>query len=223
MNDTFKMDSKFLDLLQKQRHECRDKRQKNRTYGPDELYQELYFHFLLFKHYLPRKVKTILDIGCGLGYIDVILSRELRKADLYLFDSMSSNNDKVYNFYNDLGLTREFLKLNGVDKRKIHLVDATSCGVSQEHNDNPEVFKDLPKMDLVVSCYAYGWHSRINKYIREVSELMNTGGLLVLDCKGSKTHGHYEREIGAIKDNGFEHIDSVQVFDGKYVMIARKI
>lgn len=217
---TFKTNNKFSELLYQQRHECRAKRQSIRKYSILELEQELLLHYDSFKKYLPR-LNNILDIGCGLGYIDIILHRNHPNAQLFLLDSMSSFEVKVNKFYNNLELTKEFLILNEVPNNQINLIDASTTGSNMFINQNPDILKELPKMDLVISCYAWGWHSRISKYIEEVSNQMNTGGVLVLDCKGSSSTPKCQFEIDKIKEHGFSILDMIDT-KGKYVVVALK-
>ncbi len=221
---SFIIDNKFQELLCKQRHECRSKRQRLKTFGMDELYQDLYRQYLLFKPYLLSETKNVLDIGCGLGYIDVVLNDHIPDLNFYLFDSHSTyeGKTKVGNFYNDLDMTRKFLILNGVGKKNTFLIDATPTGTGQVENLAPDILKELPKMDLVVSKFAWGWHSRISKYIKEVSDVMNPGGILSIDVKGT-LNDHYYGELEKVTSQGFEHIDSVQDQEGKVVLTARKL
>ncbi len=218
---TFLSNPKFDELLFKQRHQCRLKRQKVLKYGMDELYQELENHYQLFSKYL-LPVFNVLDLGCGLGYIDAVIFSHHKDANFYLLDSWKSVSHKVYNFYNDLSLTREFLELNGMPTNQIHLVDATPCGTSYYVNDAPEVFNIIPKIDLAISCYYLGWHATITKYIADISKVMNPGGLLVLDCKG-EVENFNQLNGPLILENGFEVVELIQMFQGKYILIARKL
>lgn len=223
MKNSFKSNDKFNDLLYKQRHECRAKRQKLRTYGMKELYQELCEEYKLFKDYLPKDLHRVLDIGCGLGYIDVVISDHNPDLSFYMFDAASSGDGKVYLFYNNLELTREFLTLNDIPNERITLIDATSTGIEQAKNQNPDVLKGLPPIDLVVSTYAWGWHSRIPKFIAEVSEVLRPGGRVIIEVKGDVGENHHQDNLETIKAHGFTHLDSIQVMKGKHLFIIEKI
>lgn len=222
MKDTFKSSEKFNTLLFSQRHECRSKRQKLRIYGMSELYQELSEEYQLFKDYLPSPLQNVLDIGCGLGYIDVVLFDQHPNLKLHMFDAAAEVKGKVDLFYNDLNLTKEFLMLNDVPASNITLIDATSTGNGQHDNQNPEIFKSLPKMDLVISMYAWGWHSRITKFIKEVSEVLRPGGRFIIEVKGEITADSHQDNLQKISVQSFKHLKSIQINQGRYLLIAER-
>jgi SAM-dependent methyltransferase len=221
MKNTFKSNEKFNTYLHLQRHECRQKRQKIRSYGMKEMYQELLNQFHLFEKYIPTGTKCVLDIGCGLGYIDVILSRHIPDLNLYMFDSLLETNNKVNLFYNDLSLTKEFLILNDVNPEKIFLINATATGNDQIINLDPNCFKTLPKIDFVISLYAWGWHSRLPKFIKEVYEVLREGGRFIIEIKGNVNDD--SENLTCLKTNNFRYIESIQIFKGRYLLIAEKI
>ncbi len=54
------------------------------------------------KQWLPKKCEAVLDIGCGLAGIDVLLSRHYGAPRLYLADQNKTDKDIHY------GLARNF-------------------------------------------------------------------------------------------------------------------
>ncbi len=82
--------------------------------------------YLDIKNYLPLKAINILDIGCGIGGIDVFLSKHYNSQET-TFDRLDkTQTDTIYYgfkekaaFYNSLDVAREFLSLNGI-KKYIH-------------------------------------------------------------------------------------------------------
>lgn len=220
---SFKFDPKFDYYLAAQRHECRAKRQKIKNYNARDLYKELYKTFTLFENHLPKNLNNILDVGCGLGYIDVIISHQISGLNYFMFDTMFSEYSKVKYFYNDLTLTKEFLILNGIPKENINLIDASKTGNSQTENNDPGALSNLPIMDLVISQFAWGWHSRIIKYIKEVSAITKPGSLLVLDVKGKLDTDTHQDNITLINQFGFKLLDAIVTDENKYLLIAKRI
>ena len=131
-----------------------------------------------------------------------------------MFDALDTFvSGQVKNFYSNLNLTKKFMSAHGVDENNIFLVDASKTGTDRGVNRDSECFSKLPKMDLVVSMYSWGWHFRIEKYIKEVSNIMNTGGLLVLEMKDhalSKASLNWKGREALINDNGFSLVDIVK-------------
>lgn len=101
------------------------------------------------KH-LPEKVGSILDIGCGLAGIDVLLKRKFPAARLMLLDDPTG--PPYYNFergmapYGDRAATEAFLLANGV-----HDVEWINAGSELE-------------ADLVISTLAWGFHFPLDAY-----------------------------------------------------------
>ena len=243
MNNKFIIDDEFQKLLCIQRHSCRSNRQKVSKFDGEDLYKDLSIVYDIFEEHLPKPVTNVLDVGCGLGYIDVVIHDRytLRQPlNFYMFDALDTLvSGQVKNFYSNLNLTKKFMLAHGANENNIFLVDALKTGSERSINEDPECFSGLPKMDLVVSMYSWGWHFSIEKYIKEVSNIMNTGGLLVLEMK-DHTHSRANRHPAygldwngreaLINNNGFNLVDIVkrenaQAGEGskRHLFIARKL
>ena len=68
------------------------------------------------KDFLPNKLENIMDIGCGLGIINIFLNKIYRNSpNFYLLDKNHLDNKIKYGFsdnyesYNDLNETRKIL------------------------------------------------------------------------------------------------------------------
>lgn len=231
MNKEFIIDDEFKKLLYIQRHSCRKNRQRVRKHDGEDLYKDLTAVYNLFKAHLPKRVSNVLDVGCGLGYLDVVINDKLSftssvpytPPNFYMFDAMDSFvGGSVKKFYSNLEATKKFMMAHGVDEDNIFLVDASKTGSSNQINKDPECFSGLPKMDLVVSMYSWGWHFRIEKYIKEVSHIMNSGGLLVLEMKEFSYDGTRERNANSLTSNGFSVIN-VAKHDKRFIVMSRKL
>ena len=112
------------------------------------------------KKFLPKSIKNIMDIGCGLGVINVFLNEIYRKKpSFYLLDKNRIDSKIMYGFssnyesYNDLNETRKILLDNGLENSKINMFD-----VDKKINIEK-------KIDLVLSLKSMGYHYPFENYI----------------------------------------------------------
>ena len=87
--------------------------------------------FNSIKNYLPKSSKNILDIGCGLGVINIYLNDYYAKKSYFtLIDKNYVDKKVAYGFnnnsesYNKLEITKDFLILNGFKIEHLQLIDA---------------------------------------------------------------------------------------------------
>ena len=116
------------------------------------------------RDYLPKGYSqvTMLDIGCGLAGIDLLLYEHYNKnLTIRLFDYNSISENLYYGYkdkashYNSLILAGQFLKLNGVYKTQIGL---------------HEVEKGFPEKqyDLIISLISYCFHYPVQTYLKNI-------------------------------------------------------
>jgi SAM-dependent methyltransferase len=143
------------------------------------------------KNWLPNKCSVILDIGCGVGGIDVLLHRHYHHnpmTEFYLLDKTSVNKNVYYHyekrgaFYNSLDVAKDLLRQNAISKSQIHLLD-----VKSDYS-----IKIPTRVDLVISLISWGFHYPVSTYVDQVYNVMNKGGHLIMDIRKS-TEG--EKEI----------------------------
>lgn len=114
--------------------------------------KEILQDFEMIEPFLPEKVDSILDIGCGMGGIDVFLKRKFPHAKLFLLDG--DGDETFYGFkenckpYNFRKRTLEFLEANGVVPDGWFDVGT----------------KEVLKADLVVSLISWGFHYPLETY-----------------------------------------------------------
>ncbi len=113
-----------------------------------------------FKNFLPKSIDSIMDIGCGLGIIDIYLNKFYRnKPIFYLLDKNRVDKKIKYGFspnyesYNNLNETKNILLKNNIDIDQIHLFD-----VDKE-------IKISKKIDLVISLKSMGYHYPLEIYL----------------------------------------------------------
>lgn len=133
-----------------------------------------------FKDFLPEKADNLLDIGCGLGGINLKISKNYKdKIKIILYDKSVIDKKIYYNFkskgafYNSLKLAKAFLNLNGISKSNM---------ISIEYNKNNIIPIDH-KVDIVISLLSWGFHYPIGTYIDQIKNILSNKGVLILDIR----------------------------------------
>ena len=112
--------------------------------------QTVYEDFEMIKpHLIPG---SVMDIGCGLGAVSVLAQRHCG-GKLYLIDGTGWAKRRVgYGHsmepFNDLRLTAEMMRLNGVT----------------DYEFLPVGCPDLPEVDNCISTLSWGWHYPLSAY-----------------------------------------------------------
>ncbi len=145
--------------------------------------------------HLPPRAVAILDIGCGVGGIDVLLHRHYGTPRLYLVDR-THMSDKVYYgfadrgaFYNCFDATRRLLTGNRVPEGDLRFREV-----------GEECRLDIPEaVDLVVSLISWGFHYPVPVYADQVLALLRPGGRVILDVrKGTDGRAQLEARFARV-------------------------
>ena len=149
--------------------------------------------FKRLENYITKDIKNWLDIGCGLGYINIPIFKKLSTGNIYLLDKSKIEthkritqfgSTKNFGFYNNLEFTKEFLMLNGIPDEKINLI-------------TPDSINNIDKkLDLIISLLSWGFHYPFDTYSDSVYNLLNDSGIIIIYCRST----HYQ-EI--LKDKRF--------------------
>lgn len=148
----------------------------------DLFQQDIYNEYLKIRDHLPSTCNSLLDIGCGVGGIDLFLFRHYHQnpsLQLYLLDKTLINKRVFYNyrskgaFYNSLPATKNVLNMNGIPAENIHLLEATE--------DNR--IDIAQKVDVVISLISWGFHYPVQTYLDRVYELLHEKGRLIIDLR----------------------------------------
>jgi len=133
------------------------------------------------KQFLPSEASAILDIGCGVAGIDVLLYKHYSNSGLNIFLLDKTQEDKIIHyglkqegsFYNSLPLAKLLLTKNGITPENIYLQEVTpDCRIH---------FKST--FDLVISLLSWGHHYPVFTYLDEVYSKLNPGGILIMDVR----------------------------------------
>jgi SAM-dependent methyltransferase len=136
--------------------------------------------YLSIRDSLPKKCSSILDIGCGVAGIDVLISKHYKgKPTFYLLDKTKIEKSVFYDFkprgafYNSLDIAKKMLIQNGISERCVHCIEATDSNQIDTHC----------KVDLVISLISWGFHYPIETYLDIVYDKLTEGGSLILDVR----------------------------------------
>lgn len=140
----------------------------------------------LIAPYLPNNKNVdynILDIGCGLGVIDVLLSKHYPNANFYLqdksepidFNKKYNGFNETYQYYNNIDLLKEFVTNNGL--KTFNIVDGE------------EIRSIILKFDVIMSLLSCGWHYSLLSYLDFIKGHLNDDGILIIDVRNETEEG----------------------------------
>lgn len=126
---------------------------------------------------LPARFDSVLDIGSGLGGIDVLLSLHCDgDRDVTLVDGEADKPDVRWSFqtHSSRVIAEDFQRRNGVSKLTYL---------------NPNQFRageQFRKQDLIVSFAAYGFHIHPGDYMAEVRKACHKDTVLIFEVRRTK-------------------------------------
>ena len=140
----------------------------------------------IIRSYLPTKAENIIDIGCGLGIINIFLNKIYNnKTNFYLLDKNRIDSKISYGFspnyesYNDLNETKKLLVDNNISKDNIQTINVES-----------EIIIDQ-KIDLVISLKSMGYHYPIDLYLKLFETCCDKDTIFIFDV----TEGYYKESL----------------------------
>jgi hypothetical protein len=165
------------------------------------------------RSFLPENCSKILDIGCGVAGIDVLLHRHYdcdNDIKFYLLDKTNIDKKVYYffekkgSFYNSLQIAKRILCDNGIPRKNIYLLEVTA-----DHDIKAE-----SGLDLVISLISWGFHYPVSVYLEQVYDSLNQGGRLIMDIRQS-TGGQKELEqkfakVTIISDDNFLRVSATK-------------
>jgi len=126
---------------------------RTHTKDGDEYIKSLRDDFAGIEPHLPESCESILDIGCGMAGIDILLKRKYPDAKLYLLDGDGPKEDWRGGFEKDMKpfsnreVATAFLASNGVTVDRWYDIGT----------------QDI-EADLVISLLSWGWHYPLETY-----------------------------------------------------------
>lgn len=125
----------------------------------------------------------ILDIGAGMGGIDLYLWRRYGAGTLLsLLDHIGGRPEPVYHDepFGDLNVSRRFLEANGVAREDIVILGPGIRGVPPH--------PPLPMFDIIISTQAWCFHIEPAEYLDWVVSRLTPGAVVIVDVR----HGRDE-------------------------------
>jgi SAM-dependent methyltransferase len=158
--------------------------------------------FETIEEFLPMNPSpSILDIGAGLGGIDIYLYDHYKSdARLFLLDKEGYSYKVFYGFYpnaskyNSFDMTRRFLADNGIKLEDIRCVDA-------ERNEHLNLFQH--RFDVIISLLSCGFHYPVETYLPLIKMTLNRDGVCILDIRS----GMGQQEV--LKQS-FAHVEIIK-------------
>tara|TARA_Y100001935_G_scaffold246475_1_gene241190 strand:+ start:81 stop:785 length:705 start_codon:yes stop_codon:yes gene_type:complete len=133
--------------------------------------------FEILKKYLPRNVKNVMDIGCGIGLIDIFLNNYFTDCQkFYLLDKNNIDSKIVYGFsdnyesYSITNVTKNFLINNNIQEHKLNLID-----VDKNFSIKPN------SIDLCISLVSMGYHYPFSQYLDTIKKVSNNNTVFIFD------------------------------------------
>ena len=146
------------------------------------------------KNFIPNNPENIMDVGCGLGIINIFLNEMYQvKPNFYLLDKNYTDNKIKYGFssnyesYNDLNETKKLLLYNGLKSSKINVFDVEK---------NICIKK---KINLVISLKSMGYHYPFENYISLFNDCCTKDTTFIFDIASD------QYEVNFFK-NYFDHV-----------------
>ena len=148
---------------------------------PELYYGSCEADFESIKKALPKRTAgevNILDIGAGLGGIDILLHNYYfltgAEPHIYVLDKTETADKIKYGYsnspsaYNNLDLTRDFFEMNGIEPGRCLFT---------------EKFPEPVKFDLIISLISCGFHYSISQYISFIQRSIHPKTIVIFDIR----------------------------------------
>lgn len=173
-------------------------------------------YFQVIKPQIPSDCGRVLDIGCGVGLLDLLIYRSAqgKKPKLFLFDKSVDASDfsmvgiaptgfnERYVFTASLEQSARFLRLNGVSDDDIVLCEVGAWNI-----------RDGGPFDLIFSRKSWGFHYPLTEYLAEVARSLSKHGVVITDVRAGQGGE-------ALLHEYFDHVGVLEQGSKSALMIA---
>ena len=143
----------------------------------EQITEDLFFKEIEpFKNFLPKSAHNFMDIGCGLGIINILLNKFYNdKISFYLLDKNRIDKKIKYGFssnyesYNDLNETKRILLENNISENNLFLFDV-------EKNIQID-----SKIALVISLNSMCYDYPLETYLQLLVKCCNENTIFIFD------------------------------------------
>ena len=138
--------------------------------------------FNTFKNFLPNKAEHIMDLGCGLGVINIFLNQFYKNNSyFYLLDKNKIDSkikygfNKNYESYNKLENTKKILK-NNINHQFVNFIDVD------------KKFTIKSNIDLILSLKSMGYHYPFEIYLQMFRKCCTYNTVFIFDISSKNYH-----------------------------------
>jgi len=178
----------------------------------NEYNTDMWSEYISIKDQLPESAENILDIGCGIGGIDIYLYKHYKNSsNIYLIDKSAIDDNLHYgfkdqgSFYNSLLLTRTFLIENNVPEERIFVQEANAENIIEFNQ----------QFDLIISLISWGFHYPVETYLRTAFDKLKTNGMIIIDVR-KDSNG-----IEELKEE-FKEVNIIKEFSKHFRVMVKK-
>lgn len=178
----------------------------------NEYNTDMWSEYISIKDQLPESAENILDIGCGIGGIDIYLYKHYKNSsNIYLIDKSAIDDNLHYgfkdqgSFYNSLLLTRTFLIENNVPEERIFVQEANAENIIEFNQ----------QFDLIISLISWGFHYPVETYLRSAFDKLKTNGMIIIDVR-KDSNG-----IEELKEE-FKEVNIIKEFSKHFRVMVKK-
>lgn len=157
-------------------------RTKLQRWVSDDYFELMEREFATLKPFLPAKARRVLDIGGGLGGVDIFISRHYgHAAEIHMLDRVGMDPDMKFGFraetekYNDPALTAAYLKNGGVPPKHFTFWDAD--------RQLPDLMAADADYDVILSLKSWAFHYPYAVYAELVSKKLSKDGVMIVDVR----------------------------------------
>ncbi len=135
--------------------------------------------FSTIKPYLPNSAERVVDIGSGLGGIDILINQHYEdKSTIYLVDGMRDEPEhfKADRTFSNARVAAKFLAENGVSN--MFAIDPNLV----KYGNDPVMMPDF-KANIVVSFASYCFHYSPMLYVDFVKAVTDEQSVIIFDVR----------------------------------------
>jgi len=178
----------------------------------NEYNTDMWSEYISIKDQLPESAENILDIGCGIGGIDIYLYKHYKNSsNIFLIDKSAIDDNLHYgfkdqgSFYNSLLLTRTFLIENNVPEERIFVQEANAENIIEFNK----------QFDLIISLISWGFHYPVATYLKSAFDKLKTNGMIIIDVR-KDSNG-----IEELKEE-FKEVNIIKEFSKHFRVMVKK-
>ena len=128
------------------------------------------------KNHIFETDQFVLSIGGGIGGLEVIINRNLKKKSYYFIERNFISKKVKYGWsknnleaYNNLNIQKSFLNINNMPPKQYQLIDF-------DKDSLPEI-----KFDVVTSLFSLDYHYDFNIYINYLKKVSTKNTRIIFD------------------------------------------